>query len=88
MLEFYLTTVLIWMIILNSIIVITKDLIIKNGWTDETQPKKKKRIKGIMYSFFICAIPIFRFFVVIMFVIMSAKTKEEVNAWKEENNSK
>ena len=84
MLKFYLTTVVIWMIIIDSIILLTKDMIVKNGWLDGAQ-SKKNRIKSFTGLFCLSAVPIFRFFVAIMLVVMSAKTKEEIDIWTTSN---
>ena len=87
MLKFYFATIVIWMIITECVIVITKPMIIKNGWAYEGK-SKKNLIKSLLYSFCFSAIPVLRFCVVLMFVVMSGVTKEKYDAWIEENKSK
>lgn len=83
MLTFYLSTVVIWMIILLSIIFIFKKQIKKNGWIAEE--KKKCFIEGIVALFAISAVPILRFVSAIICIMMVSTTKEKFYEWIETN---
>lgn len=69
MLKFYLTTIIIWYIILLSTIKITKQAINKNGRCDLSKTK-------LIGPLFICTIPIFRVLVIIGLFILAFNKKE------------
>lgn len=75
MLEFYLSTVVIWMIIIFCLTFIFKESIKKN-WYGQIN-KKKSIVSGFGALFAISAVPILRFLIVIMIVYMATHTKEE-----------
>ena len=82
MLKFYLTSVLIYMIIIYCESKMFKDDICKNGWLNNMEKKKNNKIGTL---FCMSAIPIIRVIIVIMFCVMFIYPKEKVNAWIEEN---
>lgn len=71
MLKIYLTSVLIYMIIIFCETHIFKYNIYKNGWVDSLNKTK------FMSVFCISAIPILRFFVIIMLIIMFIYPKDK-----------
>lgn len=88
MLQFYLTTVAIWLIILYALAFLSKDAIRKNGWLDDTK-KPKYKFQGFLTAVALSAIPIFRLIAVLTIFIMAYKTKEEVDELiKEQNGAK
>ena len=86
MLEFYLSSVIVWFIILFSEIVIFKDQIYKNGWWD---PQKKRNIiRSVFNRILTAAIPIFRLLVAIFIFMMATVSKERFNKIAEEYKTK
>lgn len=74
MLEVYLSSVIIWMIIIFCICCIFANKIIENGWLD----KKNKKYPHWLFSLFVLsAVPILRLFVAGAIIYMAAVTKEE-----------
>lgn len=69
MLKFYLTTIIIWYIILLSTIKISKQAIKNNGWCNLGKTK-------LIGPLLICAIPIFRALVIIGLFILAFNKKE------------
>lgn len=84
MLKFYLTSVLIFAIIMFcSILLVSKNLK-ENGWIDET--KKGSVFLAILYLFAMSAIPIIRVIIIAGLFMMTTCTKEEYT--KIHNNRK
>ena len=77
------STVVIWMIIFQSIIILFAKQIKKNGWI--TKEKKKSFIKEISALFAVSAIPIIRVVFAICFIMMGCTTKEKFDEWVEAN---
>lgn len=75
MLTFYLSTVVIWMIIILSLILILVEPIDKNGWLIDVN--KKGSIKDVVHLFLISTVPILRFALVIILIMMASITEEE-----------
>ena len=75
MLTFYLSTVVIWMIIFLSLMLILVERIDKNGWL--TGHSNKGSVKDIVHLFLISTIPILRLVIVIIFITMASVNKEE-----------
>ena len=73
----YLKSVLFYMIILYAINFVLKDTIVKNGWVDGTYAKMSTHKRGFMVVLCTSAIPVFRFFVVLMYFLMAGMTKED-----------
>lgn len=82
MLRIYLTSVLIYMIIIYCESKMFKDNIYKNGWLDNTEKKKNNKLGAL---FCMSAIPIIRTIIVITFCVMFIYPKEKVKVWIEEN---
>lgn len=83
MLQFYLTTVAIWLIILYALIFVCRNTIKENGWL-ENNKKQKSVLQGFLTIVALSAIPVFRVIMAITILVMACKTKEEVCALKEE----
>lgn len=83
MLQFYLTTVAIWLIILYALAFVCEDAIKENGWL-ENNKKPKSILQGFLTAVALSAIPVFRVIIAITILMMACKTKEEVCALKEE----
>ena len=73
----YLKSVLFYMIILYAINFVLKDTIVKNGWIDGTYAKMSTHKRGFMVVLCTSAIPVFRFFVVLMYFLMAGMPKED-----------
>ena len=83
MLTFYLSTVVIWMIIFLSLMLILVERIDKNGWL--TGDSNKGSVKDIVHLFLISTIPILRLVIVIIFITMASVNKEEFYEWIKTN---
>ena len=86
MLDFYLSSVIIWFIILFSEITVLKDAIYRNGWLDPQ--KKRNPVRSIFSYVLVAAIPIFRLFVAIMTFVIATYSKERYEAFAEELKTK
>lgn len=76
MLKFYLTTVVIYMIIIYCTCSIFKDGIKAKGWISEGKRGSKF---GALFT--LSAVPILRLGVIILIFYMATHTKEEFNKW-------
>ena len=83
MLQAYLASVLIFMIINLSVVSIFRDSYIKNGWVVGPRNKWYKRIYT---AFLISAIPILRVFITVMLVFMACVKKEDLDKIMEEKD--
>lgn len=81
MLKIYLSSVIIWMIVIYCITSISKESIVKNGWMN-TENKQKRN--WFVQLFILSAVPIFRLFIVIAILCMAICTKEQCDQWKKE----
>lgn len=77
MLNFYLTTVLIWFIIVFASAKLTAKPIKENGWTNPNI--KKNLIKGMFGCLLIAAVPVVRLLAVIGMYVLAFNKKEENN---------
>lgn len=85
MINFYMATVVIWMVIIYATTFITAEAIRNNGWI--TEKKETTPLKTIITLFCMAAIPIFRLVVVCALIMMSVKTKEEFEKWRNDLNN-
>jgi len=76
MLETYLSSVIIWMIIIFCICCIFTHKINENGWLDNANKKYSNRLFAL---FTVSAVPILRLFIAGAIVYMATVTKEEFN---------
>lgn len=74
MLKFYLTTIIIYAIIILSTAKILSPMINQNGWLES--PKYEFDMSKNLILFCISAIPLFRLIIVISFVYMAFNKKE------------
>lgn len=81
MLKIYLTSVIIYMIIIYCETKIFKNNIIKNGWA--TEGKKSGSALGTLFCF--SAVPLLRLLFVVVLCVMFTYPKEKVDAWIEKN---
>ena len=87
MLKFYLSSVLIWSIILICEMLVFKDAIYKNGWLDNMKTKEfsvLRFITTILSYIAAAAIPIFRFILAIIIFILAVVSQERFNELLEE----
>lgn len=77
MLQMYLASIFIWIVILNCVALICASKIINNGWLENYQAFNNK---GFMYIFMIACIPVMRLFVAIAIIVMASMTPEEYEA--------
>ena len=82
MLKFYLTTVVVWMIIIWAMAQICEPAIREKGWIKEDKSTKKGRL-SILFT--LAAVPIIRVFVCIIIFFMSGYTPEQ---WQEMREKK
>lgn len=83
MLKIYLTSVIIYMIIIYCTCSIFADGIRAKGWISEQKSKSKL---GALFT--LSAVPILRFFVVVLILYMATHTKEQFNKWYKEVQEK
>ena len=83
MLKIYLSSVIIWMVVIYCMTSISKESIVKNGWIN-TENKQKRN--WFVQLFILSAVPIFRLFIVIAILYMAICTKEQFEQWKKEQN--
>lgn len=86
MLDFYLSSIIIWFIILFSEVVVLNKQIRNNGWLDM---QKKRNIIRTLFSYVLfAALPVFRLLVAISLFIMALVTKERFDKFAEEYKTK
>lgn len=85
MINFYMATVVVWMVIIYATIFVTAEAIKKNGWI--TEKKETTPLKIIISLFCLSAIPVFRVAIVPTLIMMSMKTKEEFEKWRNDLNN-
>lgn len=87
MLRFYLLTVAIWMIIINSALFISCQSIIDRGWRSQ---KEYSGTESLMALFALAAIPFIRVLFLFVIFLMATKTPEEfeemIEGWKNGRN--
>lgn len=84
MLKFYLTTVVIWMIIIRATAQIFEPAIREKGWIKEDKSTKRGRF-SILFT--LAAVPIIRLFVCVIIVFMSSHTPEQLQEMREKNKN-
>jgi hypothetical protein len=84
MLEVYLTSILIFMIINLSAVAFFRDYYIKNGWVVGPHKQWYKRIYN---AFLLSAIPVLRVFLTILLICMAIIKKEDLEKFVEENEN-
>ena len=78
MLKFYLTTVIIWMIIIYATAKLCGPTIIEKGWIKKVPSTKTS---GLSTLFILAAVPIIRLLVWAFLLIMCICTREEFEEW-------
>ena len=76
MLGIYLSSIIFWIVIIYSLIIIFQEKIIENGWLN--RPINRK-INGYLLLFCMSAVPILRLLVVVCIFLMACYTEEELN---------
>lgn len=84
MLKFYLTSVIVYMIMIFAAAYIGQYKIKANGWLDDA----KKQGSPWVYLFCISAVPIFRLLIVIVIFMMMSITKEDFDKYVDEVKNK
>ena len=84
MLGTYVGSVIVFMLIMSSAIMICQSSIRKNGWLDKPTESKNSKIVALTA---LSAVPVFRLFVVAMIFVMAAYPKEKVMAWIEDHKN-
>ena len=79
MFETYLSSVLIWTIIIGAMSCLCMESIKNNGWLDD---RKSGNRGGFIGTVVVAAVPILRIGVAIMLLYMSVRTKEDFEKWK------
>lgn len=82
MLTFYLSTVVIWMIVIYSISKIFKPQIVENGWVDGNKSKGNL----IVNLFTLAAVPFLRLVGGILIIAMAGVTKQQFEEWRKSLN--
>lgn len=75
MLKFYLTTVIIWMIIIQSAFLMFKDVLRKRIYKNEV--KKINLVKRFRDLFVLSAVPVFRLIILIFIIYISICKQED-----------
>jgi hypothetical protein len=78
MLKFYLTTVVIWMIIIYATAKFCGSTIKEKGWIKNVPSTKKSRLPNL---FTLAAVPLLRLLVWIFLFVMCIYTREEFEEW-------
>ena len=76
MLGIYFSSIIFWLVIIYSLIIIFQEKITENGWLN--RPVNRK-INGYLLLFCISAVPIIRVFFAVAIVLMALYTEEELN---------
>ena len=84
MLKIYLSSVIIYMIIISCLCFLFHDAIKKNGWASTEKPNVNK----LTALFVLSAVPLLRIYVVGLFIYMATHTKEQFEKWQEEVKKK
>lgn len=84
MLKIYLSSVVIWFIILFCELLLFKDFIYKNGWADINSDRKHNLFRLIIGWLMCAAVPVIRFVMAIIIFIMAGISKERANQIIEE----
>lgn len=84
MLEIYLTSVLIFMIINLSVVTVFRDAYVKNGWVVSPRNPWYRKIYN---SFLISAVPILRVFITVLLICMAVMKREDLEKFVEENKN-
>lgn len=83
MFKIYISSVIIWMIVIYSFVTITKEQIRKNGWLNEN---RKSDRNWLMTLFCTSAIPVIRVFIFLAICLMACVTEEQYEEWKNSKN--
>ena len=75
MLDLYLSSIIVWFIILISSAIVCRKMIVEKGWIKIN--KKPARFKSLMFTLVIAAIPVFRLLVCGIMFFMATVSKEE-----------
>lgn len=78
MLKIYLSSILIWMIIIYCACFIFEKQVRENGWLTT---ENKSKDGGLKTLFVLSAIPVVRLFVFIIILVMTTYTKEQFDEW-------
>ena len=86
MLEIYMSTIFLWMIIIFCAVNECHDKVISNGWMDKEDSKSGTNdmldiIKALIVLVLLSSIPVVRALMVAGFYIMSKYTEDQVNEW-------
>ena len=85
MLEIYLSTIFLWMVIIFCAIGAFYEPITKNGWNTDTRMPFEYSMYDVIKAFavliLVSAIPIFRVLLVAMFYLMSKYTEKQLDEW-------
>ena len=79
MLQFYLITVIIWMIIIYAMTAIFESSIKEKGWLKDKPNKKRGWLSRL---FLLSAVPVMRLFVCICIFVMALYTPEQIEEMK------
>lgn len=81
MLQMYLASVFIWVIIIYATTTLCAGKIVANGWLDNATPSGSNR--GLVILFTVAAIPILRLLMVIVLIALSSMTPEKYEEWRD-----
>ena len=82
MIQVYLSSVAVWMIIIYCLCWLFKNAIKNNGWI--SQKSDTSKTNKLVVLFVLSAVPIIRFIVCVTIVFMSMYTKEDFEKFKAE----
>ena len=84
MLQIYLASILIWVIIIYAVTTLCADKIVSNGWLNSVTPSGANR--SLVTLFAVASIPIIRVLMVIALIIMASLTPAEYEVWKKDKD--
>ena len=84
MLQIYLASILIWVIIIYAVTTLCADKIVNNGWLNSVTPSGANR--SLVTLFAVASIPIVRLLMVVALITMTSMTPEEYEEWRNNLN--
>jgi hypothetical protein len=85
MIEIYFISIIFYMCVIFGAICVTAENIEENGWLEGKGAKKHSYNHFLMKLIAVSCVPIFRFFILIAFFVMSCATKEQVDEYLGKN---
>lgn len=75
MLKIYLTSVIIYFLVIRSTLILCENMIIKNGWL--TGKKKTTQLRALYNTLILSLVPLLRLAVFVFMIVMAVMPKEK-----------